>query len=59
VKVLAKHPPTVQKAIDLGKEVGLKPRQVQEHLRWLYTWTGSAHGPFIEIDGKVFKQGKQ
>jgi hypothetical protein len=59
VKVLTRRPSTVQQAIDFGEEVGLKPREVQEHLRWLYTWTGSAHGPFIEIDGKIFKQGKQ
>jgi len=50
VKVMAKGPATVQEAIDLGKEIGLKPGQVQGHLRWLYTW-----GPFVEIDGKLFE----
>lgn len=38
-KVLAQSPATVQAAIALANTaLGLKPRQVQDHLRWLYTW---------------------
>jgi len=38
-RVLSQQPGTVQKAIDLGNTLlGLRPRQVQDHLRWLYTW---------------------
>jgi hypothetical protein len=54
VKVLAKGPKTVQEAIDLGKKIGLTPGQVQEHLRWLYTW-----GPYMEIDGRLWQRQPQ
>jgi hypothetical protein len=48
--VLAKSPATVGAAVTLGKDAGFKPREVQNHLRWLYTWGGS----YVEIGGKVF-----
>jgi hypothetical protein len=48
--VLAKNPATVAAAIALGKDAGFKAREVQDHLRWVYTWGGS----YVEIGGKVF-----
>jgi hypothetical protein len=50
--VLAQKPATVQKAIELGAASKRKftGPEVQNHLRWLYTWGGS----YIRIGGKVF-----
>jgi hypothetical protein len=48
--VLAKNPATVAAAIALGKDAGFKAREVQNHLRWLYTWGGS----YVEVGGKVY-----
>jgi hypothetical protein len=40
---------TVQQAIDLGaKLMGLKPNQVQGHLRWIYT----DNGAYVTIGGR-------
>jgi len=52
IKVLGQQPKTVQAAIDLGNSVlGLKPRQVINHLRWLYTWHPHT---FLKVDGMHF-----
>jgi hypothetical protein len=48
--VLAKAPATVGAAVTLGVASGFKAREVQNHLRWLYTWGGS----YIRIAGQVF-----
>lgn len=48
--VLANNPATVSDAIALGAKAGLKAREVQNHLRWLYTWGGA----YLEVDGKLF-----
>jgi hypothetical protein len=50
--VLAQKPATVQKAIELGANSKRKftGPEVQNHLRWLYTWGGS----YVRIGGKVF-----
>jgi hypothetical protein len=48
--VLAKAPATVGAAVTLGVASGFKAREVQNHLRWLYTWGGS----YVEIGGKLF-----
>jgi hypothetical protein len=49
-QVLAKKPGTVQKVIDLASElkVPFTAKQVQGHLRWLYT-AGE-----LEVDGKSY-----
>jgi hypothetical protein len=49
VKVLAQAPATVQAAIDLGKEHGFKAQQVQNHLKWLYTWVG-----YLKVGGAQY-----
>ena len=51
-EVLAKNPATVQAAIDLAKTLAepINAKQVQAHLRWLYT----ANGAFLEVDGVRF-----
>jgi hypothetical protein len=48
--VLSKKPATIQKAIDLASElkVPFTAKQVQGHLRWLYT-AGQ-----LEVDGKSY-----
>ena len=52
LKVLAHQPATVQKAIDMGKAtMGLQPRQVQDHLRWLYTWYPHT---YMQVNGVGF-----
>lgn len=49
-QVLSKKPTTVQKAIDLAAALDppLTVKQVQGHLRWLYT------GGQLEVDGKSY-----
>lgn len=48
--VLAKSPATVQAAVVLGQSaLGLKPAQVQAHLRWLFTWGGA----YLQVNGKL------
>lgn len=50
VKVLGNAPKTVADALAIGAKAGLKARDVQGHLRWLYTWGGS----YIRIAGNVY-----
>lgn len=49
-KVLAQNPGSVAKAVALGETAGFKAREVQNHLRWLFTWGGS----YVEIGGKLY-----
>jgi hypothetical protein len=49
-QVLSKNPATVAAAVAMGKDAGFKAREVQNHLRWLYTWGGS----YVRIGGAVF-----
>jgi hypothetical protein len=49
--VLAHGPKTVRDIIERGKVIGFTEKQIQEHLRWGYTWVRK--GPQFEIDGKI------
>lgn len=42
---------TVQQAIDNAAKIGLTARQVQGHLRWLYTWGGA----YLQVDGALYQ----
>lgn len=49
MSVLSKRPATVADALALGKDAGLKGREVQNHLRWFYTWAGD-----LKVNGQVY-----
>ena len=57
--VLAKGVSTVGAAIELAAtSLKLTPKQVQDHLAYLYTWQASGKvSPFLRIDGKVWSAG--
>jgi hypothetical protein len=46
--VLSKAPATVGAAITLGASAGFKAREVQNHLRWIYTWS------YLAVNGQVY-----
>jgi hypothetical protein len=48
-EVLAKNPATVGAAIKAAEGM-FKAAEVQNHLRWLYTWGGA----YLEVGGKLF-----
>jgi hypothetical protein len=44
--VISKRPATIGAAVELGKAAGFKVQEVQNHLRWQFTW-----GDQLEIAG--------